>query len=70
MGYFSTTEELEILVDFEMKLYKIDLIRTRRAMIESELLQKIGSATQNKYILMLALKLLRFFLEFKNQGIL
>jgi hypothetical protein len=52
-----------------MKLYRIDLVRTRRSIIESELLQKLEKGTENKYILMLVLKMLRFFLEFKNEGI-
>ena len=47
----------------------MDLVRTRRAIIESDLLKKLQEKMNNKYVLIVVLKLLRYFLEFANDGI-
>jgi len=52
-----------------MRLYRLDLVRTRHALIESRLLTQFTDRLRNKYVLILVLKLLRFFLEFSNDGI-
>lgn len=52
-----------------MRLYRLDLVRTRHALIESGLLPQLTGRLRNKYVLILVLKLLRFFLEFSNDGI-
>lgn len=67
MDHFLTLDELEILVDFIIRLYRIDTVRTRRALIESVLLPSLeGIIMSSKHASILVLKLLRGFLEGKD----
>ena len=56
-------------MEYLTRLYKIDVVRTRRALIESSLLPSLEPLISNKYALILVLKLLRTFLESKDEGI-
>jgi hypothetical protein len=68
--HFASTEDYEILTDFYIKLYRLDLLRTRRAIIDSQLLPTFEPLIRkNKYILLLVVKLLRFFLQERDEGL-
>lgn len=61
--FFTTPSEIAVLVEFFIRLYKIDPQRTRRSLLEGGLLPRIEAAIGNKYVAIAAVKLLRNFLE-------
>ncbi len=54
---------IEIYVDFVLKIYKVELIRTRRMLIESKVMEELDKLLTKKSILICIIKLLDNFLE-------
>lgn len=54
---------IEIYIDFVLKIYKVELIRTRRMLIESKVMEELDKLLTKKSILICIIKLLDNFLE-------
>lgn len=61
-SYFATIEELEILMGFMLRCYKVDHNRTRRCITEGTLIDRLEGQCENKYALILIVRFLRSLL--------
>ena len=57
-----TIVEIERYIDFITRIYKIEVIRTRRVLVENQIIISIIKMKHNKYVLISLLKLFRTFL--------
>lgn len=64
-----STRLMEVYIDFILKTYKVDYIRTRRVIIEQRVLQEFNEKLYKKSILICVLKIIDAFLEHDNKDV-
>ena len=46
-----------------MKLYRVEMVRTRRVLVESDIMLRMDKRKKNKYILIMIVKMLQTIVE-------